>query len=82
MLILGGVAATDMSAFKAETQMDPAITSFQTVFAAISAWSDIVNMIKVRALFCHVFFPLSVIYSIHVGIARSVPHEKYYSVFV
>jgi hypothetical protein len=36
----------------------------------------------VRALFCHVFFPLSVIYSIHVGIARSVPHEKYYSVFV
>jgi len=57
MLILRRIAAADMPAFETEAQVDPRISNFQTILTSIGARCDVLYLIKMRTLLCHVFFP-------------------------
>ena len=60
MLILRLVAAADMPAFKADSQVYPGVTDFQAILAPISARCDLTYLVKMTALFCHCArFPFS-----------------------
>src|SRR5712671_4840237 len=50
--VLGRVAAADMSAGKTQTQMNPAVSHFETLFAALSAGGNFVNFTEVCAGCC------------------------------
>jgi hypothetical protein len=45
MAVFGGVAAADMSTFRAHAQVDPGVSSFQAVFAALAAGFDVLYVI-------------------------------------
>jgi hypothetical protein len=54
MLVLGGIAASDMAADQAHSQMDPRVSRFQTFLAAICAWLHFLDFLDVRTCFgCH-----------------------------
>jgi hypothetical protein len=57
VLVLRGVAASDMPANQALAQVNPAIASFQTVLTAIRARRDLSYLIQMTTLYCHVFLP-------------------------
>jgi hypothetical protein len=56
MLIFGTVTAPNVAADQAETQVNPGITCFQTVFAPIGRWSNFLYLVQMRTLFRHRFF--------------------------
>ena len=49
VLVLGGVAAPDVSACQAHPQMDPAVLHLQTLLAACGARFDIADLAKMGA---------------------------------
>jgi hypothetical protein len=57
MLILRGIAAADMPAFQADTQVNPAISRLQTILTLLRARRDIVYMVKMHTLLCHYIVP-------------------------
>src|SRR5438270_1169004 len=57
VLVLRGIAASDMPANQALTQVNPAIANFQTVLTAIRARCDLVYLIQMTTLYCHVSLP-------------------------
>jgi hypothetical protein len=52
VLILRGVAAADVPAGQAKTQMNPAIAGFQAFFATLGARRDFVDLLQMSAS-CH-----------------------------
>ena len=57
VLVLGGIATTNIAAFQAKAQVDPRVTHFQALFTTVTAWGDVANLFKVRArLFSHTRF--------------------------
>jgi hypothetical protein len=59
MLVLRIVAASNMPAFKADSQVYPGVADFQAILAPISARCDLTYLVKVTTLFCHKsLFPL------------------------
>jgi hypothetical protein len=58
MLVLGTVAAADVSTFKAETEVNPSVTHFETFLAAGTARLNLANLVKVRTLVRHRHPPL------------------------
>jgi hypothetical protein len=50
VLILGGVAAADVSAGQTEPQVDPGVAHFQTLLAAVGMRLDIVDLVEMSAL--------------------------------
>jgi hypothetical protein len=57
MFIFGAVAATDVPALQAQSQMHPGVAHFQTLFAALRRFRlHRPYLIEMRAL-CHVFSP-------------------------
>ena len=60
------VAAANMPANKAFTQVYPRVTNFQAILAAISTGCDIPDLIEMRTILCHLFFPFfSLIDALH-----------------
>jgi hypothetical protein len=55
MLILRIVTAADMTTDEADTQVDPGITRFQTIFAAIGARCDLTYLVEVATGLWHLF---------------------------
>jgi hypothetical protein len=56
VLVLGRIAAADMSAGKTDAQMNPLVAGLQTFFAAVGAGRDFfTDLVKVRALSTHLF---------------------------
>jgi hypothetical protein len=53
MLVLGGIAASDVAARKAHPQMDPRVSHLQTFLAAICAWLHFLDLFDVRTSFQH-----------------------------
>ena len=51
VLVLRGIAAANVPADEAETQMNPAIACLETILAAVRAWSDLLDLIEMRAVF-------------------------------
>lgn len=50
MLVLGGVAASDVATGETQPEVDPIISDFEAVFTPLSAGCDLVNMFQVSAL--------------------------------
>ena len=57
VLVLRGVAASDMPANQALAQVNPAIANFQTVLTTIRARCDLSYLIQMTTLYCHVSLP-------------------------
>lgn len=57
MLVLRGVTAANVPANQAFAQVNPAIASFQTVLTAIGARRDLLYLIKMTTLLCHISLP-------------------------
>jgi hypothetical protein len=57
VLILRGVTAAHMATGEAEAQVDPAVTDFQAILAAVGAGGDLSYLVEVRTLVCHQSFP-------------------------
>ena len=53
MLVLRGIAAANMPAFEAETQVYPRIADFQTILTPIGARCDLSYLIKMCTYLCH-----------------------------
>jgi hypothetical protein len=53
VLVFGGVAAPNMAAHEAHPQMNPRVSRFQTVLAAVRARFDILDLFDVWASFKH-----------------------------
>jgi len=53
MLVLRGIAAANMPAFEAETQVYPRIADFQTILTPIGARCDLLYLIKMCTYLCH-----------------------------
>jgi hypothetical protein len=51
VLILGVVTAAHMATGEAEAQMDPGVTDFQAILAAIGAGGDLSYLVEMRTLF-------------------------------
>jgi hypothetical protein len=49
MLVLGGIAATDVSAGQTETEVDPGVAHLQAFFATVSVGLHIVDLVEVSA---------------------------------
>jgi|SRR6516162_11223152 hypothetical protein len=49
VFVFGGIAAADVSAFKAKAKMNPGVAHSQTFFATIGVRGDFVDMRKMRA---------------------------------
>ena len=56
VLVLRRVAAANMAARQAETQMHPAISGFQTVLTSIGARCDLSYLMKMCTCLFHVLF--------------------------
>jgi hypothetical protein len=60
VLVLGIVAAADMTTDETDTQMHPGIPDFQTILTAICTRGDLSYLVKMTTLFCHCArFPFS-----------------------
>jgi hypothetical protein len=57
VFVFGGVAAADVSAGKAEAQMDPTIAHFEALFAAFCFGLYLFDLIEMRALIGHGLLP-------------------------
>jgi hypothetical protein len=53
MLVLGIVAAADMTADETDTQMHPGITYFQALLATIRARCDLSDLVEMTTLYYH-----------------------------
>jgi hypothetical protein len=53
MFVFGRIAAADMAAFAAQTQMNPGIAHFQAFFAAFGLRFHFLDMTEVRTTFAH-----------------------------
>lgn len=53
VLILRVVTAAHMSTGETEAQVDPGVTSFQTLFAAVCTRGDLSYLVEMCTLFCH-----------------------------
>jgi hypothetical protein len=51
--ILRGVTAANMATDETEAQVNPSITGFQTILAAVCTWSDLSYLVEMRTLICH-----------------------------
>ena len=60
--VLRVVATTNMSTGETEAQVNPGITGFQTILAAVCTRGDLLYLVEMRTVFCHQSFP-----SIHPG---------------
>jgi hypothetical protein len=49
VFVFGGVAASDMATGHTETEVDPVVTDFETVFATRGARLDVFNLLDVGA---------------------------------
>lgn len=49
VLVFGGVAAANVAASEAETQVDPGIAHFEALFAAFGFWFYIFDLIEMGA---------------------------------
>jgi hypothetical protein len=49
VLVLGGIAAADVTASEAQAQVDPSIAHLQALFAAFGVGFYLVNLIEVGA---------------------------------
>jgi hypothetical protein len=49
VFVLGGIAAANVSAFEAETKVDPGVTHFQALFATVGVGIDLVDVREVCA---------------------------------
>jgi hypothetical protein len=58
VLIRGRVAAADMPAGQAQSQVDLLAPGAQTVFTALRAGGDFMNLIQVPTFLTHRFLPL------------------------
>lgn len=56
----GVVTATDVAALHTEAKMQPRAADSQTVFTAIGAWRDLVDLIQMCATSRHLILPSSV----------------------
>jgi len=57
VLILRGVTATHMTTGETEAQVNPGITGFQTILAAVCTRGDLSDLVEMRTLFCQQSFP-------------------------
>jgi len=57
MFVFRGIAAAHMSTDQTEAQVDPAVTYFQAILAALCARCDISYLAEMRTMFCHQWFP-------------------------
>lgn len=57
VLILRVVATTNMSTGETEAQVNPGITGFQAIFAAVCTGGDLSYLVEMRTLFFHQSFP-------------------------
>ncbi|GCE02691.1 hypothetical protein KDAU_00200 [Dictyobacter aurantiacus] len=55
MPVLRGIAASDMAADKAETQVNPAIARLEAILASTARWRHILHLIQMRTTFSHFF---------------------------
>jgi hypothetical protein len=55
VLVLRRITAAYMPTGETQPQVDPAVPCLQTVFTSIGAWRDILNLVEMRTLLCHVF---------------------------
>jgi hypothetical protein len=58
MFVFGRITAADMSAFQAQTQMDPAVAHLKAFLAAASVRLHVLDLIEVRARL-HLFTPFT-----------------------
>ncbi len=58
MLVLRGVATTNMPTTEALAQMHPAVSHFQALFTALCARCHLFDLIEMCTLLCHVFSDL------------------------
>ena len=69
VLVFRRVTAANMPANKAFAQVYPRVTNFQAILAAISTGRDIPDLIEMRTILCHLFFPFfSLIDALHSGL--------------
>jgi len=48
MLVLGRIAATNVTANHALSEVHPGVPNFKAFFAALAAWSDLTNFFDMR----------------------------------
>jgi hypothetical protein len=70
MLILRGIAATDVAAPQAHAQMDPRVVHLQAFFAAVRARLHCADLIEVRAPIRHLalLFPVTTLCRLGLGV--------------
>ena len=73
VLILRIVTAAHMSTRETEAQVYPGISHFQTVLTSIGARCDVLYLIKMRTLLCHVLFLPDA--CVRLGPALILPHR-------
>ena len=56
--IFRAIAATDVTAFEAQTQVYPAIADFKAIFAALRAGPNFLDLVQMRTFFAHKFLLL------------------------
>jgi hypothetical protein len=55
VFIFRTIATANVTARFAKAQVNPIVTDFQTIFAAVCAWRNRFDRIEMRALLCHSF---------------------------
>jgi hypothetical protein len=53
VFVFGGVAAADVAAFAAKTEMHPAVAGFEAFFAALTARLDVLDLALMSTGFAH-----------------------------
>jgi hypothetical protein len=53
VLVFGRVAAADMSAAQAQSEMNPGVADLEAIFASLRAGCDVMDLIEMGALFRH-----------------------------
>src|ERR1700691_5290332 len=49
VFVLGGIAAADMAALQAQSQVNPRVAGFQTLFAATGVWLHFFDLVQMCA---------------------------------
>ncbi|WP_296433456.1 MULTISPECIES: hypothetical protein [unclassified Rhizobium] len=67
------IAAADMAAFPAQSQMDPGLTNRQALFTTARPWADIADQANMLASMRHGFPRVSSIYASGFGHLKLLP---------
>ena len=53
VLVFGRVAAADVSAAQAQSEMNPGVADLEAVFASLRTGYDVMDLVEMGARFCH-----------------------------